>query len=91
MFGCKEVIICSDQGPTQDIYEHMDFSSEKLKEYAVSRQYLKEQTWINHEEKIKLWREKARQIMFSDYFRNKVDLAGEEFVDVIYDDFNGLK
>lgn len=33
MFGCQEVIICSDQGPTEDIYNHADYSADRLKEY----------------------------------------------------------
>ena len=41
MFGCKEVIVCSDQGPTELIYDNMDYTADKLNEYARSFQYLK--------------------------------------------------
>ena len=36
MFGCNEVIICSDQGPTIEIFDKMDYSADNLKEYACS-------------------------------------------------------
>jgi hypothetical protein len=41
MFGCNEVIICSDQGPTEYIYNNMHYSANDLKEYARSFEYLK--------------------------------------------------
>ena len=46
MFGCQEVIICSDQGPTELIYDNMDYSADNLKEYACSFQYLKDTNWV---------------------------------------------
>ena len=86
MFGCKEVIICSDQGPTETIYNNMHYSADNLKEYAQSFQYLKDTTWVEDWEK-EDWKMNAKHIMFSDYFQNQLNLSGENFVEVIYDDF----
>ena len=51
MFGCQEVIICSDQGPTEMIYNNVNYPADKLKEYAQSFQYLKDTTWLEEWEK----------------------------------------
>lgn len=90
MFGCKEVIICSDQGPTEYIYNIMDQSADDLKEYARSFRYLKDNNWVkgcSKEEYMK----NAKHIMFSSYFQNQLNLSGEDFVEVIFDDFNDIE
>jgi len=89
MFGCKEVIICADQGPGMWIYDNANFPADKLKEYACSYQYLQESTWIEESEKEE-WKKNAKHIMFSSYFQNQLDLLGEDFVEVIYDDFSDI-
>ncbi|MBO4443648.1 MAG: hypothetical protein J5814_02620 [Bacteroidaceae bacterium] len=89
LFGCQEVIICSDQGPTEEIYDKMNFSADKLKEYAHSFQYLKDSNWVEEWEKEE-WKKNAKHIMFSSYFQNQLDLSGEDFVEVIYDDFSDI-
>ena len=89
MFGCQEVIICSDQGPTELIYDNMDYSADNLKEYARSFQYLKDTNWVE-EYKKEEWKKNAKHITFSSYFQNKLDLSNEDFVEVIYDDFSDI-
>ena len=88
MFGCQEVIICSDQGPTEMIYNNADYSADCLKVYARSFQYLKDLNW--GERKQEDWKKNAKQIMFSSYFQNQLNLSNEDFVEVIYDDFSGI-
>ena len=90
MFGCKEVIICADQGPGLWIYENANIPADKLKEYACSNQYLQESTWIEESEKEE-WKKNAKHIMFSSYFQNQLDLSSEDFVEVIYDDFSDIE
>lgn len=90
MFGCKEVIICSDQGPTELIYNNMHYSSNNLKEYVHSLQYLNEATyWFEADEKEE-WEKHAKQIMFSSVFQNKLALSNEDFVEVVFDDFSDI-
>jgi hypothetical protein len=89
MFGCKEVIIFSDQGPTEMIYNNAYYSADALKEYARSFQYLKDDTWVEEWEKEE-WKKNAKHIMFSSYFQNQLDLSSEDFVEVIYDDFSDI-
>ena len=89
IFGCNEVIICSDQGPTMEIYDRANLPADELKEYAQSFQYLKDTTWIE-EWKKEEWEKDARHIMFSSFFRNKLNFSDEDFVEVIYDDFSDI-
>ena len=88
IFGCNEVIICSDQGPTEYIYDNMDYSADSLKEYARSFQYLKDNGWLNKSEEE--WKKHAKHIMFSSLFQNQLSLLDEDFVEVIYDDFSDI-
>lgn len=89
MFGCKEVIICADQGPGMWIYDNANYPADKLKEYARSYQYLRESTWLEESEKEE-WKKNAKHIMFSSYFQNQLNLSSEDFVEVIYDDFSDI-
>ena len=90
IFGCQEVIICSDQGPTIEIFDRMNYSADDLKEYARSYQYLNDDTiWVEKWEKEE-WRKNAKHIMFSSYFQNQLNLSGEDFIEVIYDDFSDI-
>ena len=89
MFGCEEVIICSDQGPTMLIFDNMEYPADKLKEYAQSFQYLKDTTWEEESEK-EDWKKNAKHITFSSYFQNQLNLSNEAFVDVIFDDFSDI-
>lgn len=89
MFGCNEVIICSDQGPTQMIYENMDYLADDLKEYARSFQYLKEDTWLDDYKKDE-WKKHAKHILFSSFFQNQLILSDDDSVDVIFDDFSDI-
>lgn len=88
-FGCQEVIICSDQGPTELLYDNMDYSADKLKEYARSFQYLKDTNWVE-EYKKEEWKKNAKHITFSSYFQKQLDLSNEDFVEVIFDDFSDI-
>ncbi len=90
MFGCNEVIICSDQGPTIEIFDKMNYSSDDLKEYARSYQYLNDDTaWVDEIEKEE-WKKNAKHIMFSSVFQNQLNFSDEDFVEVIYDDFSDI-
>lgn len=89
IFGCNEVLICSDQGPTELIYDKMDYSADDLKEYARSFQYL-EGTDILESTDRKEWKNHAKHIMFSSYFQNQLEFSDEDFIDVIFDDFNDI-
>ena len=89
MFGCQEVIICADQGPTMEVYDRANCSSDDLKEYAQSYQYLKDTNWVEEWEK-EDWKKNAKHIMFSSYFQDQLNLSGEDFVEVIYDDFSDI-
>lgn len=87
IFGCSEVIICSDQGPTQLIYDRMNWLADNLKEYAKSFSYLKDQDYYN----VKDWERNAKKIRFADYFADKLEFVQDEFVDVIFDDFKDMQ
>ena len=89
MFGCQEVIICSDQGPTELIYDNMDYSADNLKEYACSFQYLKDTNWVEKYKKEE-WRKNVRHITFSSYFQKQLELADGDFIEVIFDDFSDI-
>ncbi|MCI6618050.1 MAG: hypothetical protein MSD82_04270 [Prevotella sp.] len=87
LFGCEEVIICSDQGPTQQIYDAIDLSSSELVDFARSYKYLDNMPTDQKER----WKMDARQIYFPDVFTGQFHLNDNEFVEVIFDDFKDLK
>lgn len=89
VFGCKEVIICSDQGPTMEIYDHMDYPAEQLKQYTFSNQYYEDSNWLESEDE-GFWKNHARKITFSSVFNNELQFKEEEFVEIVYDDFKDL-
>lgn len=88
MFGCKEVVICSDQGPGEFIYDKMDVSAEELKEYACSFQYLNDYAQINENFDVEDWKKSAKHIFLPSLFSNQVVLTDNDFIEVIYDDFS---
>lgn len=88
LFGCNEVIICSDQGPTQSIYANMHYSSEDLKEYARSLKYFRDCNWSTS--KVDEWKKHAKHVMFSSLFQNQLVLSDKDFIEVIYDDFSDI-
>lgn len=88
MFGCKEVVICSDQGPGKFIYDKMDVSAEELKEYACSFQYLNDYAQINENFDVEDWKKSAKHIFLPSLFSNQVVLTDNDFIEVIYDDFS---
>ena len=89
LFGCNEVIIFSDQGPTEAIYNNINYRAESLKEYAHSFQYYKDQCWLEDSE-IEEWKKDAKHIMFSSVFQNQLTLNNDDFIEVIYDDFSDI-
>lgn len=91
MFGCKEVIICSDQGPTITIYDKMDLPSDQLKEYATSYKYYEDTGWFERDKDVAEWKKNAKQIMFSSLFANQLEFEKDDFIEVIYDDFKDLE
>jgi hypothetical protein len=88
MFGCKEVVICSDQGPGEFIYDKMDVSAEELKEYACSFQYLNDYAQINENFDVEDWKKSAKHIFLPSLFSKQVVLTDNDFIEVIYDDFS---
>lgn len=89
MFGCKELIVCSDQGPTGMIYESLDYSAEQLKQYVFSNQFCEESHWYEPE-RMESWKKHAKKITFSSVFQDDFKLVGDDFVELIYDDFKDL-
>lgn len=89
MFGCKEMIICADQGPTMEIYDHMDYSAEQLKQYTFSNLYYEDSNWLEPDEE-EFWKSHARKIKFSSVFNNELQFKEEDFVELVYDDFKDL-
>jgi hypothetical protein len=89
LFGCNEVIICSDQGPTEQIYNNLELSADDLLKYARSRQYMKNESWQTTSDKER-WEKHAKQITFASFFRNETKLDDEDFVEVVYDDFSDI-
>lgn len=84
------MIFCSAQGPTIEIYDKKNYSADDLKKYARSFQNINDDTiWMEKWEKEE-WRKNAKHIMFSSYFQNQLNLLSEDFVEVIYDDFNDI-
>lgn len=69
----------------------MNYLADDLKEYARSYQYLNDDTaWVDEIEKEE-WKKNAKHIMFSSYFQNQLNLLGEDFIEVIYDDFSDIE
>ena len=91
LFGCKEVIICSDQGPTERIYNASYLTSDALMQMVYSRSYIYDQDFLGEGDKGKAeWVKQGKIVYFSDYVTGKVTFEEEEFVDVVIDDFKDL-
>lgn len=73
--GCEQILICSDQGPTINIYDNMHWPAEKLLEYTRSMQY-----YEATEDK-----SDARLVDFQSYFDNTLTFAPDEYIDVVFD------
>ncbi len=91
MFGCNEVIICADQGPGEFILDKRNYSSNLLKEYVRSYQYLKDYNTVTNELDEEEWEKHAKHISFASFFKNEVVLNEGDFIEVIFDDFSDLK
>lgn len=91
MFGCKEVIICSDQGPTEDLFAKVYIPAAQLKKYACSFQYVEDSLWFNNSQDKEDWRRHAKHINFADVLQGKISFGEEDFVDLIFDDFSDLE
>lgn len=88
LFGCKEVIICCDQGPGAEIYDNIGHKSDELKHFALTSKYLESNSWLDKTDKE--WKQNARCIDFPSFFGGKTALSDKEFVEVIYDDFRDM-
>lgn len=85
IFGCKEIIICADQGPGQLIYDNASKSADEL------LKYVSEYGYIDDYEKYEKpsdgsWRNGARHIKFSSYFDGTLNFCKEDYVDVVFDE-----
>lgn len=87
LFGCEEVIICSDQGPTQEIYCRMHYSAEQLKKYVTSKDYFDDYhpCFPSDADPTK---ENAKHINFSSYIQGTLNLSKDDSIVVILDDVN---
>ena len=91
LMGCEKMIICSDQGPATDLYDHIDWPAEKLWESAISCSFYDTYSWDSEEEKV-AWMANSRPIHFADFFTDKTLFLNEEdFVEVVMDDFSDLE
>ena len=90
MFGCSEVIICADQCSGAFILDNLHFSSNSLKEYISTCQYLKDYKSCNAELDIDEWEKHAKHVSFASFFKNEISLEEDDFIDVVFDDFSDI-
>lgn len=88
--GCSQVVYFSDQGPTQSIYEQVFLTAQELVEYIDKRAYVLDDKSLSQEEQDS-WIKDGKIIQYADYFDGSLRLGDEEFIDIVYDDFRGLK
>ena len=89
LFGCKDVIICADQGPAGSIVDNLNYTADRLREYARTYEYLNGYDgWDSPD--VEEWKKEAKHIMFSSVFQGQTNLSDTDFVEVIYDDFRDL-
>ncbi len=88
-FGCSQVIFFADQGPSQDIYETINLSSQEIIQFILNRTYINNANDMSEQEKDE-WIKTGKIIQYQDYFEDKTHLKDSEFIDVIFDDFRGL-
>ena len=88
-FGCSQVIFFADQGPSQDIYETINLSSQEIIQFILNRTYINNANDMSEQEKDE-WIKTGKIIQYQDYFEDKIHLKDDEFIDVILDDFRGL-
>ena len=88
-FGCSQVIFFADQGPSQDIYETVNLSSQEIIQFILNRTYIHNANDMSEQEKDE-WIKTGKIIQYQDYFEDKIHLKDDEFIDVIFDDFRGL-
>ena len=89
LLGCQSMVIFSDQGPTELIYNNVGWPADKLLEYILSRQYL-EIGWLESPQEVEEWREYGKIVSFPAYFSGTLSFREEEFVDLVIDDFSDL-
>lgn len=92
IFGCDEVMICSDQGTTIALCWSLEMTPDELKHYAKSNLFLENHEYpcggLSKEE----WLHYGKQIYFPDYLSGKTPLLqGKEFIAIVYDDFSDFK
>ncbi len=88
--GCKDVVYFADQGPTQNIYELLNSSRQELTQYIDERCYLFDNEELTKEEQ-KEFLNYGKVIWYADYFEGNLNFSDQEFVEIVYDDFRGLK
>lgn len=89
LFGCKEAIVCADQGPGQFIYDRINYSAARLLEYTSSYQYLNDYDREVIDREVSLKRQ-GKHIMFSSAFQGPLNLSDEDWIEVVLDDFADL-
>ena len=88
-FGCSQVIFFSDQGPSQNLYDIVDLSTQEIMQFIQNRTYIHVAGGMSEREK-DAWIKMGKIIQYQDYFEDKIHLKDGEFIDVILDDFRGL-
>lgn len=89
-FGCKEVIIFSDPGPTEALYHSINLTSDNLIEFSKSKKFYHSLRFSSNN-KSEYWENNAKHIYFVSFFSHQLKLKMNEFIEVIYDDFKDLK
>lgn len=90
VFGCKEVIICADEGPTSEIYGKMNIPSQELKKYALEAKYYDDYCSAYPDRKYD-FNPTHKIIDFPSYFCETIDFANIKYIDVVFDDFSDLQ
>lgn len=79
-FGCERVIICADQGPTQLIFDRMNWKADDLLKYTKERNYVRDYSDSDKEE----WIDYGKLVEFSELFEHKLKFKKDEFVDIVF-------
>ena len=88
-FGCSQVIFFSDQGPSQNLYDIVELSTQKIMQFIQNRTYIHVAGDMSEREK-DAWIKMGKIIQYQDYFEDKIQLKDDAFIDGILDDFRGL-
>lgn len=81
VFGCNQILITCDQGPTIDIYDSLDMASDELLEYVNSKRYV---DYISEREGID-YKKEMGHYNFSALLNKEESINDDMFVGVVFD------